>query len=452
MSSPLDRDENPSSSASSSSTSPPPTSSATPISALFPPIIANNNSSTHLVDDNESNPVIRPYTTQRCFTFCSQSSLRRDTGWDPVCRAVCWKVDRSDDASKQRTPGYLDRQRAERAGVASSSSSAISSGEPSTLASTSIMAEFAQSVSHWIGQRSITAFKGTLDEMVEMQKEGQRYDPAWDQEGSLKARYFDSIGRTPSYYYDQDSGRGKAQRRWEEMSDLEYDLREGYAREYAAEVAAAQQAQLDQSTNTNSNPNADLDHYYETAPAPVRPTTLAERQFMRLVKEEQAHLERHQRQRQQARSPSERDRDVTKFDYHSEPLPSGGTHITLPLSTVVIAPWYALARRTEFIFSPVYRLGKMYTDSFRSTETGHFTLDRLLTSDTAQGRGLSKMYDQVVSGKVWTFGGKVAEKCGDVWGGWLGLGQGEGEGRGKEDGGTGSSSSGGGAGGGRKAD
>jgi len=94
----------------------------------------------------------------------------------------------------------------------------------------------------------------------------------------------------------------------------------------------------------------------------------------------------------------------------------------------------------------------MYADSFRSTETGHFTLDRLLTSDTAQGRGLSKMYEQIVSGKVWTFGGKVAEKCGDVWGGWLGLGQGEGEGRGKEDGGTGSSSSGRGAGGGRKAD
>ena len=367
--------------------------SPTPISALFPPIIPNT---AYLIDD-DSKPILRPYTTQRCFTFCSQSSVRRDTGWDPVCRAVCWKVDRSDELDKPRTPGYLDRQRAERA---ESSTSTLAQRKAAHVVEPSILDEFRESVSHWINQRSITAFKGTLEEMVEMQREGQRYDPAWDQQGSLKSQYFDSMDRAPSYEH------GRAQKRWEEMSDLEYDLKEAYAKELATATAAQS-----------------VEPVVELATPPVRPTTLAERQFMKLVKEEQEHLERHQKNRQLARSF--RDRDPSKFNYHSEPLPSGGSHTTLPLSSLLITPFYALRDRTSFIFSPAFRLGKMYADTFRPDE---------LTGKSTQVRGLEKIYDQVTSGKVLEFGGKFLDKCGEVWGGWLGLGQGR---TGKEDGGPG---------------
>lgn len=222
------------------------------------------------------------------------------------------------------------------------------------------------------------------------------------------------------------------------MSGLEVDLKEAYAREYAAAQAVRDVAE----------PSSSSVEVEQPLPAPGRQTTLAERQFMKLVREEQAHLERHQKQRLLARSPSlikdgqgntVTARDHGKWSYHAEPLPSGGTHITVPLSTLLITPWYKLAHRTEYIFSPVFRLGASYLHTFSADP---------ITGKSTQERGLEKMVEQVKSGKVLEFGERAWGRCTEVWGGWLGLG-GE-EGRGKEDGGSGS---GGGAGrgqGGRK--
>jgi len=254
----------------------------------------------------------------------------------------------------------------------------------SNVPNPSLIEEFAKSVSYWIHQRSITAFRGTMEELAQMQREGQAHDPAWDAPGTIKSNYYDTIDRRPSYEH------GRAQKRWEEMCDLEYDLRESYAREAAAaeskEVAA-------------------------TIPEPpARPTTLAERQFIKLVKDEEEHLARHQKQREQARSF--RDHNPAKFNYHSEPLPSGGSWITFPLSSFLVTPFYAIRDRAHFIFSPSWRLGKMYVDTFKADD---------FTGKSTQVRGLEKMYDQIVSGKVLEFGGKALEKCGEVWGGWLGL-------------------------------
>ena len=256
----------------------------------------------------------------------------------------------------------------------------------------SLIEEFAKSVSYWINQRSITAFRGTMEEMAQMQREGQVHDPAWDAPGTIKSNYFDTIDRRPSYEH------GRAQKRWEEMCDLECDLRESYAREAATEAAQAAVA-------------AAADGIPAAIPEPpARPTTLAERQFMKLVKDEEEHLARHQKQREQARSF--RDHNPAKFNYHSEPLPSGGSWITFPLSSFLVTPFCAIRDRAHFIFSPSWRLGKMYVETFKADD---------LTGKSTQVRGLEKMYDQNVSGKVLEFGGKALEKCGEVWGGWLGL-------------------------------
>jgi hypothetical protein len=157
-----------------------------------------------------------------------------------------------------------------------------------------------------------------------------------------------------------------------------------------------------------SGPGREEEQREEAQP---RTTSLAERRFINLIRSEEMRLQRYQAQREEARSFTRSDPRV--FNYHYESLPSGGSHLLIPLSSLFVTPFHALHHRASMIFSPVSRLAQAYAASFRDQGDG--------TGKSMQVKGVERIVDQVTSGRVVEFGGKFLNRVGSVWGGWLGL-------------------------------
>lgn len=262
----------------------------------------------------------------------------------------------------------------------------------------SLFAQFSQAVKTWTDRRSLTFFKGTLEEYAEMNREGQAYDPAWDQPGGLKAQYSDTIAY-------KDAHRGEVQR-WKALLEWENKV---YEQKYEA-----QQKKMLAEKGEGEGETTEVDKSTLQAMKPPSPTTLAERTFMRLVKSEQDAMDRHQRRRQELRRPPYpheplMDSDRIRFQTHTEPLPSGGFNTTLPLTSLLFTPYHFIHHRLAVILGPPTRLVNMYIQSFIPPEDGK----------SVQRRSLERMIEQHTSGKVLQFTYDMRGKVGELWGGWL---------------------------------